>query len=117
MAGNLQIQGGGYQDNGGNPLANGYLTFQLSHDAQYQTGGVQIVGGIAQRVQLDGNGNVPTSPAAFVYSNDVLAPAGTYYIVNAYKSDGTSAWRATQRWTLSSSPNPLSLGTVVPNLP
>lgn len=117
MAGNLQIQGGGFQDSGGNPLANGFLTFQLSHDAQYSTGGVQITGGITQRVQLDGIGNVPTSPATFIYSNDVLAPGGTYYIVNAFRRDGTSAWRATQRWTLASTTNPLSLGTVVPNVP
>ncbi len=109
------LTGGAYQDFGANPLANGYLTMALSHDEQEPSGPSQVVGGLVLKVPLDGNGNV--SGTVNIWPNDVLSPACSYYVVNAYKSDGTQAWKAPQFYTIASSPNPLNLGNIVPNNP
>ena len=114
---NLQIQAGGFTDFEGNPLNAGYLLMQLSHDECYAVGPNQVVGGLKIQVNLNSTGNIPTSPATLVWSNDVLTPSGSYYIVRAFKSDGTEAWASPQYWTLAASPDPLDVGTIVPTNP
>ncbi len=117
MAGNLQIQGGNWQDAEGNVLNLGYLLFELSHDELYSVGNSQIVAGLKFKVNLNSSGSIPANPATLIYSNDVLTPANSYYIVRAFKSDGTEAWASPQLWSFSSSPNPFDLGTQVPYNP
>ena len=114
---NLQLENGGFTDFEGNPLNLGYLLLELSHDENYSVGPNQVVGGLKIKITLDANGNIPVSPAVKVWSNDVLTPGGSFYIVWAFKSDGTEAWASPQYWTLAASPNPIDVGTIVPTNP
>ena len=111
---NLQIEGGNFQDLSGNVLANGYLLFELSHDGEVSSVPAQIVAGLKVKVNLNSSGSIPSSPAVLIWSNDAIAPAGSYYIVRAFKSDGTDAWADFQYWILASSPDPLDVGTIIP---
>jgi hypothetical protein len=96
----VQLIGGSFQDNEGNPLADGYLLMQLSQDAQAQIGGFpsgQICSRIKVKVPLDSNGNVQGTPGdnlgpICVWPNSGLAPTGTTYAVWAYTADGQLAW-------------------------
>jgi hypothetical protein len=114
---NLQLEGGQFQDFEGNVLNLGYLVIQLSHDAEVFSVPCQVVSGYKIRVNLNSAGSIPSSPAVLVWSNAVLQPGGTYYIVMAYKSDGTQAWSSPQFWSLGSTPNPLDVGTIIPSNP
>lgn len=115
MAGKNQITGGAFQDFTGSVLANGYLTMQLSHDEQETFDPGNIVSGYPLRVGLDANGNIAGS--IFLWPNDQLNPAGSYYIVSAFRSDGTQAWSSPQFQTVTSAPSPFNVGTWVPNNP
>jgi hypothetical protein len=115
MAGKNQITGGAFQDFEGNRLAYGYITLQLSHDEQESVDPGQVVGGVPITIPLDLNGNVSGSPA--IWPNDQLAPANSFYIVNAFRKDGTLAWLSPQQITITSSPSPFNLGNVTPTLP
>jgi hypothetical protein len=100
---------GTFVDPQGNPLASGYLVFQLSHDEQSGTPN-QVVSGLKQRVVLNSSGQI--NPAVAIYSNTGLTPAGSFYFVTAYASDGTEAIpRSTI--TIPNTPNPLDLSTLV----
>lgn len=112
---NQILEDGGFQDFEGNPLALGYLLLELSHDEQYTADDYQVVAGFTLKIPLDAIGNI--NPTVAVYSNDVLAPANSYYIVRAYKADGTQAWASPQYWQIPSSPNPFNPGTLVPTNP
>src|SRR5579863_10504856 len=114
---NLQIEGGQFQDFEGNALALGYLVVQLSHDAEVISVPCQVVSGYKLRINLNSAGSIPASPATLVWSADVLQPGGTYYVVMAYKADGTQAWSNPQFWSLASTPDPLDVGTIVPSNP
>ena len=114
---NLQLIGGNFQDFEGNVLDLGYLIVQLSHDAEVFTVPCQVVSGYKLRINLNSSGSIPSSPAVLIWSSDILQPGGTYYIVMAYKSDGTQAWSNPQYWSLASSPNPLDVGTIIPSNP
>ena len=111
------LTGGAFQDMTGSPLQNGYLDCELSHDEQETSTSPhgQVVGGLHRRIFLDNNGNAVTGSA--LWANDVMSPASSYYIVKAYRSDGTLAWKAPQYWTITSAPSPLDLGTLVPTNP
>ncbi len=115
MSGPNRITGGNFQDFEGQVLANGYLTLQLSHDAQESVGPGQVVAGFPRRVPLDANGNI--AGTVLVWPNDQLDPANTYYIVNAYRRDGTLAWAAPQFETVASSPSPFNVGVWIPTNP
>ncbi len=112
---NLTLSGGAFEDLEGNPLANGYLILELSHDENYAAGPYQIAAGLKIKVQLDSSGNI--NPTVNVWSSDVLTPPGSYYTVTAYKFDGTQADRNSQFWILSSSPNPLNVASLIPTNP
>lgn len=114
---NLQLINGGFTDSNGNVLNLGYLLFELSHDELYSAGPVQVCAGLKVKCQLNSTGNIPSSPAFMVYSNDLLTPSGSEYFVMAYKADGTKAWANEQLWNLSASPSPLDVGTIVPSNP
>jgi hypothetical protein len=112
MSGKTQIQGGAFQDFEGNPLANGYLTMQLSHDSQEPVDPGEIVAGYPLRIPLDANGNI--AGAVFVWPNDQLTPAGSYYLVNTYRANGTQAGLNQQNYLVPSSPSPFNVGTWIP---
>lgn len=91
MSSKTILSGGNFQDPEGNELANGYMIMVLSQDAQANQN-TQIAGGRNIRIQLDGAGNVITSPAQAVWGNDVLTPVGTYYTVFVYTEEGQLVW-------------------------
>jgi hypothetical protein len=114
---NLQLEGGNFQSAAGAVVAKGTLLFTLSHDEEYVAGSSQIVSGEKFSVTLDSNGNIPASPPFLVYSNDILLPGGSYYIVILYDATGAQVWSNPQFWSLASTPNPLDVGTIVPSNP
>lgn len=83
-----RIINGGWQDSLGNPLALGYLTFQLNTDGQT---GVQITAGRLVTVPLDSSGNI--SGTILLWTNDGMSPAGTTYSIIAYTAQGQPVWR------------------------
>jgi hypothetical protein len=110
MASKVVIAGGGFQDAEGNPLASGYLIFQLSQDAQVN-GTTEITAGSKLNIPLDGSGNVLGTPS--IWPNDVIAPANTFYIVSAYSENGQLVWGPNAQQVLST-PSPFSIGAWVP---
>lgn len=111
---NLQIEGGSFVDLEGNPVANGYLLFTLSHDGNDPTADVQVCAGLKVKVGLNSSGSVPSSPAVLIYSNDQILPANSFYNIRCFKADGTEAWASSQNFSLTASPNPLDLGSLTP---
>lgn len=109
MASKVQLTGGAFQDPSGNPLANGYLLMQLSQDASVN-GVDQIAAGIELKISLDANGNVVTSPAQYVWPNDVLTPANTFYMVSAYTAAGQLVWGPNAQQVFST-PSPYDIGS------
>lgn len=91
MSTTVQLTGGSFQDTEGNVLANGYLLFELSQDAQVN-GNTEICAGYVVKILLNSSGSVSTSPDQFIWGNDVLSPAGTYYTVSAYTAAGQLVW-------------------------
>lgn len=90
----VQIIGGPFQDALGDPLSNGYLIFQLQHDA-VALGSGQIMGNWSVRVPLDINGRIQgtiTGAPVFIWPNGALLPAGGNYIVWAYDSGNRLVW-------------------------
>jgi hypothetical protein len=112
MATKNQIVGGGFQNAIGAPLANGYILFELSQDAQVNTT-TQIAAGFTVNIPLDASGNVVTSPVQSVWPNDVLSPAGTFYNVSVYSANGQLVWGPNAQQVLST-PSPFVIGTWVP---
>jgi hypothetical protein len=111
------LENGNFQDMTGQPLNSGYLEAELSHDEQETSTSPngQVVGGLRRRIYLDNNGNVVKGSQ--LWATDTLSPASSYYIVNAFRSDGTRAWKAPQYWQIPSSPSPFDVGTLVPTNP
>lgn len=109
----VPIIGGPFQDASGNALSNGYLVFQLQHDAA-AAGTGQIVGQASVRVQLNDTGSIPTSPPVNMWPNDLLVPAGGTYLVWAYDSSNRLVWDNPQVQQILSSPNPFNLNAWVP---
>lgn len=110
MAAKTQIINGSFQDSQGSTLNNGFLVFVLSQDGNINTSPYhQIVGGVGVRVPLDNNGNVAGS--VYLWTNDLISPSGTYYIVDAYDNSGLPVWDAPQYWTLTSG-SPIDLGSL-----
>jgi len=106
------LTGGRFQSWDGQVLANGFLGFELSEDAQEVCTGGLVVAGLPFRIFLDNLGSVAGRPQ--IWSNDNLDPVDTYYVVNAFRHDGTPAWRTPQFWVLPSLPDPYDVGNIVP---
>jgi len=100
----VPIIGGNFQDLEGNPLANGYLTFKLTSDAQI-TGVGQLGAGVVTRVRLDATGNA--TGLVGIWPNDVLVPTDTEYEIVAYSAAGQPVWQTTR--TIPSAPTPFPL--------
>jgi hypothetical protein len=108
----VQLIGGAFQDCAGNALANGYLLFVLSQDGVVN-GSTQIASGREIKISLDSNGNVVTSPAQYLWPNDVIIPSDTFYTVSGYTSAGQLVWGPNAQQVLSS-PSPYSISAWIP---
>lgn len=112
------LTGGSFQDNQGNVLSLGTLTWKLSHDSNVSTlggpNGLQVVAGIITTTPLDMNGNLLANQ--FIWTNDVLTPSGSYYLVRAYNVSGIEVWSAPQIFTLTYAAT-INVGTLQPSLP
>lgn len=112
--GMAQIEGGKFQDLEGSPLSNGTLLIELSHDCNLGSVPEQVVAGLKRIVTLDSSGNIPSNPPTYLFINSLLTPAGSYYIVRGFKSDGTNAF-GPQFWVIST--DPTDVGTLIPTNP
>lgn len=110
MASKNTLSGGGFQDALGNVVANGYMLFVLSQDAQVN-GNTQIAAGHTVKINLDANGNIVTGQT--IWANDVLSPAGTFYNVSVYSAVGQLVWGPNAQQVLTS-PSPFNVGAWVP---
>lgn len=116
MSTKVQLSGGAFQDVQGNALANGYLLMVLSQDAVVtDTVSKQVAAGYTARINLDSSGNVSASPAQYVWPNDVLTPANTFYKVSGYTANGELVWGPNSQQVLSS-PSPFNIGAWKPNI-
>lgn len=107
-----QIFGGSFQDAGGNVLANGSITFQLSSPAMVSGTG-QIVQAVVQTFTLNTSGSVPASTP--LWGNDQLTPSGTYYIVRIFNTAGALV-RGPENWIITGA-SPIDLGTITASSP
>lgn len=95
---------GNFQDLEGNPLANGYLTFKLTADAQINGVG-QIGAGAITTVPLDATGNATGQQG--IWPNDQMVPTDTKYVITAYSAAGQPVWQKTAAIPSLPSPFPL----------
>lgn len=113
------LVGGSFQDNQGNVLSNGWLTFQLSHDANVAVlgspTGSQVTAGQITTMLLNQNGSL--CPLQYIWTNDVLTPAGSYYLVTAYNSQGLQVWANKQIMYIQPYTASINIGTITPNTP
>jgi hypothetical protein len=107
-----QLTGGAFVDSDGNPLANGYLIFQLSQDSTANTT-VPVGSGYEIKIPLDSSGNIVTSPAYSLWPNNVLTPSNTFYFVSGYTEQGQLVWGPNPQ-LISSIPTPFNVGAWVP---
>jgi hypothetical protein len=114
MSTTVQLTGGNFQDTQGNLLVNGYLTFVLSQDAQANTT-TNICAGREIKILLNSSGSISTSPAQYMWPNDVLTPANTFYVVRGYTSAGQLVWGPNSQQVLST-PSPFDVGVWKPNI-
>ena len=84
----VQLSGGYFQDAEGNLLSGGYLTFVLNQDGVVNTS--QICAGIKVIVHLDGYGAIIAGQ--YVWGNDQMSPANSFYKVTGYTANGQIAW-------------------------
>ena len=113
MSTKVQITDGAFQDAAGNLLVNGCLLFVLSQDGLVN-GTSQVAAGREIMVNLDASGNVSTSPAQYLWPNDVIVPVNTFYTVSAYTSKGQLVWGPNSQQVLSS-PSPYNITVWVPS--
>jgi hypothetical protein len=112
----VQIIGGPFEDALGNVLSNGYLIFQLQHDAAAPNV-AQIVGNMSVKVPLDINGFIrgtTVGAPVFIWPNDILSPAGGNYIIWAYDSVNRLAWNNPQIQRVLSVPSPFNVNAWIP---
>lgn len=106
------IQGGAFNDSGGNIIALGSITFLLSSPCRV-TGTGQVVQNVVQSFPLDSSGNVAIGTP--LWGNDQLTPSGTYYTINVYSSNGALV-RGPESWQITGAP-PIDLGSIVASTP
>jgi len=106
------IQGGLFQDAGGNALNGGSITFQLSAPAQTINDG-QAVQNVPITFTLNSSGSVPNGSA--LYGNDQLTPLGTVYVVRIYNASGALV-RGPENWVVSGT-SPIDIGGIAASTP
>jgi hypothetical protein len=110
----ITINGGAFQDAVGTPLSGGRLVLQLSTDAQQTVTNPdgQVISGLPISLTLDAEGNIPSTE---LWSNEELAPVGTYYTVRLFSVSGQHVWAKPQTWVFSQSTGQsVDIGTIVP---
>ena len=118
MATKVQLIGGNFQDAEGAVLANGTLTLKLNQDSKVNSS--EICAGITVTIQLDSNGNVASStstPAAsnqFVWGNDQLTPANSFYKVTGYAANGQLVFGANNQQVIGNG-GTFDVSTWIPN--
>lgn len=105
-----QITGGQFQDCAGNPLAAGYITFQLSTDGSASSPNLQVSAGIITRATLDSNGSI--SGTVYLWPNDQLTPTTTVYVIKAYTAHGELGWQSEN--VIPSGVGSFDIGTWIP---
>lgn len=109
------LTGGAFQDSGGNAIALGSISFQLSTPAVVSGTG-QVVQDVVITYNLDASGNIVLStPTPSLWGNDQLTPTGTFYSVNIYNASGALV-RGPENWVLQGS-SPISLTSITPATP
>jgi len=108
----VQLTGGNFQDSEGNLLALGYLIMELSQDETISGVG-NICSGLTIKILLDSSGSVVTSPAQYVWGNDVMMPVNSYYKVTGYSAAGQPCWGPNIQQVTGA--GPFNVGTWVPN--
>ena len=107
-----QIENGAFQTPEGEPLANGYLLFELNQDAVVNTS-TRICAGSVIRVTLDANGNVPSSTTYSLWPNSVMTPDIAFYTLSGYSSAGQLVY-GPNPVQIPATPSPFDLSTLVP---
>ena len=107
-----QVVGGAFQDTAGNVLVDGYLILQLSQDSTVNTN-TMICSGYEIKIPLNSSGSVASSPAYYVWTNDLISPSTTFYTIYAYSANGQLVWGPNYCYILST-PSPFDLGAIVP---
>lgn len=85
----IVLTGGNFQDNQGNKIANGTVTFLLNVDSETQSL-YQIVSKTTISVGLDANGNIAGTPA--FWTTTILTPSNSYYTVKVFTAKGQLVW-------------------------
>ena len=112
MTAKIQLTGGNFQDGQGNLLTDGYLKMVLSQDGTVAGVG-SVCSGIEITIKLNSSASVVTSPAQYVWGNDVLLPVNTYYTVTGYSSQGQPCWGPNIQQVIGT--GPFDVGTWIPN--
>lgn len=76
-----------FTDSMGSPLSGGYVLIEISTDVQSPDS--SMCRGMVTRVALDDSGVMISVPQ--VWSNMLLLPAGSFYLLSAYTADGELA--------------------------
>lgn len=104
----VQLIGGNFADFAGNPVENGILWLTLSADS---IEGGNIFGPFAPaKILLDATGSV--LGVQFIYANDDLLPAGSFYWVEVRTQYGARVF-GPARWVIAGS-SPVDISTTPP---
>jgi hypothetical protein len=106
-----RIFGGSFQTSSGSPISNGWLRMKLNQDSNVSLPTSQVVGGVSIKVPLDNLGRIAGN--VYVWTDDILNPTKSFYVVDAYTSQGLLAWIAPQYWVLASG-GPIDVGNIIP---
>lgn len=113
MPSKVQLIGGLFQDSEGNALANGYLKFKLSQDGAVPSVG-SICAGVEVTVKLNSSGSVDTSTPQYIWGDDQILPANTFYKVTGYAANGQPAWGPNNQQVIGNG-GTFDVGTWIPN--
>lgn len=109
------LTGGAFQDSGGNAIALGTISFQLSTPAVVSGTG-QVVQDVPITYGLDSSGNIVlAAPTPNLWGNDQLTPTGTFYTINIFNASGALV-RGPENWVLQGT-SPISLTAITPSTP
>lgn len=89
----IPIQGGGFQDCLGNPVAGGRLVMILNQQAMDTlSGAILICPGQEIVYALNTSGDIDTTSTPKIWANAALSPNTTYYMARVYTKGGQLAW-------------------------
>jgi len=80
----VQLINGYFEDSEGNPLALGYLLFELIQNTSVN--GFIVCAGSIVKILLDVNGNIAANQ--YIWGNDQMSPINSFYRVTGYSASG-----------------------------